>query len=142
MKLIPRRTETIIKLNNMAYYGTGKYPFIDLINKFVGNPHVQSYLIYKRSKWFTEDMFDKPKKCCVEQWLYNESADEISTELNGFIAGITFETQPYPVVDQVIAHRKLFAELCKIWNYMESKNNWSKDESWSHMSNMVDYKTH
>lgn len=124
----------------MANYGIGKYPFIDLINKFVGKPKIQSYLIYKRSKWFDESLFDKPKKCCVEQWLYNEDADKISAELRGFIAGITFETEPYPDVDQVIAQRELFTELCKIWNYMESKSGWPKDENWARMSNMVDYK--
>lgn len=121
----------------MALYGNGKYPFIDLINKFVGKPHVQAYLIYKRDKWFDEDLFDKPKKCCVEQWLYNESANEISRELSGFVAGITFGETPFPDVYQAIAQQQLFSELCPIWNHMESKGAWDKDEEWSHKTKMV-----
>lgn len=121
----------------MALYGNGKYPFIDLINKFVGKPHVQAYLIYKRTKFFDESLFNKPRKCCVEQWLYNEGAEEISRELSGFVAGMTFDKKRYPDVDQVIAQQQLFEELCKIWNHMETSSGWDKNEAWEHRSEMV-----
>lgn len=124
----------------MARYGDGKYPFIDLINKFVGKPHVQAYLIYIRDKYFVEDVFDDPKECCVEQWLYNRGAYEIKWELNGFVAGITFEELAYPEVDQVIAQRELFVELCKIWKEMQTEGNWDVDKDWEHMTDMVTLK--
>jgi hypothetical protein len=121
----------------MSLYDNGKYPFIDLINKFVGKPHVQAYLVYKRAKLFDESMFDDPASCCVEQWLYNEDAKQISDELRGFVAGMTFDPLDYPDVDQVIAHEQLFSELCPIWNHMETTNNWEKDERWQHETDMI-----
>lgn len=122
----------------MALYGNGKYPFVDLINKFVGEPHIQAYLVYVRNKWFDESLFNKPRKCCVEQWLYNRGANEIKWELSGFIAGITFDDKKYPDVDQAICQRKLFVELCKIWKEMSRE--WDVDEEWEHMDEMTNLK--
>jgi hypothetical protein len=122
----------------MALYGNGKYPFVELINKFVGEPHIQAYLVYVRNKYFDESWFDKPKKCCVEQWLYNRGAYEIKWEFNGFIAGITFDELKCPDVDQVICQRKLFVELCKI--HKEMSREWDVDEEWEDMTEMVTLK--
>jgi hypothetical protein len=79
-------------------------------------------------------VWNDPKTCCVEQWLYNCGACQIESELSGFIAGINFGNKKACLDHaQVIAHVTLFEELCKIHKEMQTENNWPVDDEWEYV---------
>ena len=109
------------KVFYMAYYGKAKYKFSELINQ-CKQPASKEFLQTKcRDCFGDEDGY-------IEQWLYNESSQQIKSELHGFIKGYLFSSKKYCDVDSFMCQQEILPRLASIYIEMNKENDWGDTE--------------
>jgi hypothetical protein len=118
----------------MANYGDGKYTFKYLID-CIEDDIIKEYLKYQQSKLYHSE--EKDDEMFIEQWLYNNDADEIAHELHGFVAGRLFGKKKYIDHDIVMSDLILMSILTQIYIDMCKDNNWDLEDNseWEDASN-------
>ena len=107
----------------MAYYGGGKYSFVTVVES-CKEKISREFLIYKEVCHFLNPSGEN----CIEQWLYNETPEEIRAELTGFIAGRLFDTKKSERIHPFFIFNELIPTLAKIYIEMNKDNNWGESE--------------